>query len=105
SAAGQKAQEAIYGTADGTNELLRNLTTGNYDAAFDHLTGGYNSLRESLEALTGGGAIGAVDRAMSGLNQTLGGHLPDDIQGARDAFASMGDALATMVVSGDADAA
>src|SRR5699024_6496244 len=103
--AGQKAQEAIYGTADGTNELLRNLTSGNYDAAFDHLTGGYNSLEEALTSLTGGGVLGAVDRRRSGINQSLGGRRRDDIQGARDAFASMPDALATMVMSGDADAA
>src|SRR5699024_11739761 len=67
--------------------------------------GGYNSFGEALNALTGSGWFEKLDRGLSTVNEALGGAFPDDVQGAANAFASMGDALASMVQSGNADAA
>src|SRR5699024_10664381 len=101
--AAQGIQESIYGAALGMNEMNRVLAQGNYDQAFAHLTGGYNSFEEALNTLTGSGLFEKLDRGLSTVNQALGGALPDDVQGAANAFASMGDALASMVQSGNAD--
>src|SRR5699024_12361612 len=90
--AAQGIQESIYGAALGMNEMNRVLAQGNYDQAFSHLTGGYNSFGEALNTLTGSGWFEKLDRGLSTVNQALGGAFPDDVQGAANAFAAMGDA-------------
>lgn len=105
-AAGKAAQEAIYGTAAGTNELKQILAdTGNYDQAFSHLTGEYNSMEEALRTLVGDGWLDKLDRGLSAVNQAVGGPLPDDVAAASEQFTAMGDILAQMVSQGDAQTA
>ncbi|WP_159622669.1 tape measure protein [Ruania rhizosphaerae] len=104
-AASRALSDAMYGGAAGANELSRALRTGDYDTAFQGLSGAYDSLGESLQTLTGGGIIDRADRALSGLNQAVGGPFVDDVQGARDAFAAMSDSLSGMVQGGDAEQA
>src|SRR5699024_5983684 len=65
----------------------------------------YDSLGESLRTLVGEGMVDKVDRFFSGINQALGGHLPDDVQAARDAFEGFGGVLTGLVESGDLETA
>src|SRR5699024_7825549 len=71
-----------------------------FDTGFQHLSGSYDSLGEALRTLTGSGLADQADRFFSGINQALGGALPDDVQAARDAFSSFDDVLVGLIGEG-----
>src|SRR5690625_3087020 len=98
--AGQKLEEAMYGTAVGVSELEVAMRKGDFDTGFQHLSGSYDSLGEALRTLTGSGLADQADRFFSGINQALGGALPDDVQAARDAFSSFDDVLVGLIGEG-----
>lgn len=107
------ALDAITNSADKTAAGVERTTSAllemggeDVDGLFRGLGSDYEDLAGAMDLLLGGSFDSKMERFGSGLNKMLfGGRLADQVKDAEQQFGAMGEALAQLVQSGNADEA
>lgn len=94
------------GEAQSLESTLQAMRTDRVDTLFEGLNGDVNDLASGFDLLLGNDINGNLERFGSTLNGIFfGGSLADGVKETREQFATMGDVLANLVDSGEADRA
>lgn len=94
------------GEAKSLESTLQAMRTDSIDTLFEGLSGDVNDLSSGLNLLLGNDINANLERFGSTINGAVfGGSLADGVKETREQFATMGDVLAELVSSGDADRA
>lgn len=89
-----------------TKNALLGIRDANVDTLFEGLGASFDDLGGALDIAIGDGAKAKVERFGSSLNTIFfGGRLSDQVRDAKEQFATIGEALASMVDSGNGDRA
>lgn len=89
-----------------TKNALLGIKDANVDTLFSGLGASFDDFGGALELVAGDSAKSKVERFGSSLNSMFfGGQLADQVKDAREQFATMGQALASMVDNGNGDRA
>lgn len=89
-----------------TKNALLGIRNANVDTLFEDLGASFDDFGGALDIAIGDGAKAKVERFGSSLNTIFfGGRLSDQVRDAKEQFATIGEALASMVEGGNGDRA